>query len=202
MKTAKAHRNKRKKFDIHSLYPEDYCFDWQSFEADPDNYVFTEEDIAYSNAMELERYELETPMTPYEKRALRRWVASGHSVMEPPPSRYACVHCKTPPPDFLEVYRTDRELDAATKGMSKGEKSRYLREYTGFPIEPDEERRSREENARLHEETPDKAKETIRKLKRELFYTWMFLMDEGVYQEAEDFVKSRMDEPTPFEDEW
>ena len=140
--------------------------------------------------MELERYELETPMTPYEKRALRRWVASGHSVMEPPPSRYACV------------YRTDRELDAATKGMSKGEKTRYLQEYAGFSVEPDEERCSRGENARLHIETPDKAKETIQKLRRELCYTWMFLMEEGLFQEAEEFVKSRMDEPTPFEDEW
>jgi hypothetical protein len=28
--------------------------------------------------MELEKYEQETPMTPYEKRALRRWVISGH----------------------------------------------------------------------------------------------------------------------------
>ena len=53
MKTEKTHRNKRKKFDIHSLYPEDYRFDWKSFEADPDHYVFTKEDIAYSNAMEL-----------------------------------------------------------------------------------------------------------------------------------------------------
>lgn len=202
MKTEKTHRNKRKKFDIHSLYPEDYRFDWKSFEADPDHYVFTKEDIAYSNAMELERYEQETPMTPYEKRALRRWVASGHSVMEPPPSRYACVYCKTPPPGFLEVYRTDRELDAATKGMSKGEKTRYLQEYAGFSVETDEERCSREENARLHKETPDRAKETIRKLKRELCYTWMFLMEEGLFQEAEEFVKSRMDEPTPFEDEW
>ncbi|MEE1035987.1 MAG: hypothetical protein UHU21_08330 [Lachnospiraceae bacterium] len=202
MKTAKIHRNKRKKSDIHSLYPEDHRFDWQAYEADPENYVFTKEDIAYGNTMELERYELETPMTPYEKRALRRWVASGHSVMEPPPSRYPCVHCKTPPPGFLEVYRTDRELDAATKGMSKGEKTRYLQEYAGFSVEPDEERCSRGENARLHIETPDKAKETIRKLKRELCYTWMFLMEEGLFQEAEEFVKSRMDEPTPFEDEW
>lgn len=202
MKTEKTHRNRKKKFDIHSLYPEDYCFDWQSFEADPGRYVFTKDDIAYGNAMELERYELETPMTPYEKRALRRWVASGHSVMEPPPSRYACVHCKTPPPDFLEVYRTDRELDAATKGMSKEEKKRYLLEYAGFPAETDEERRARGENERLHRETPDRAKETIRKLKRELCHTWVFLAQEGLFQEADDYVRSRMDEPTPFEDEW
>ena len=84
--------------------------------------------------------------------------------------------------------------------MSKGEKTRYLQEYAGFSVKPDEKRRG--ENARLHIETPDKAKETIRKLKRELCYTWMFLMEEGLFQDAEEFVKSRMDEPTPFEDEW
>ena len=78
---------RRKPFNVHDLYPADYCFNWEAFEADPERYVFTKDDIAYSNAMELEKYEQETPMTPYEKRALRRWVASGHSVMETPPSR-------------------------------------------------------------------------------------------------------------------
>lgn len=67
----------RRKFNTHALYPADYCFDWESFEADPDHYKFTEEDLAYFNAIELEKYERVTPMTPYEKRALRRWVASG-----------------------------------------------------------------------------------------------------------------------------
>ena len=62
----------RKSFNVHDLYPSDYCFDRAAFEADPEHYVFTADDIAYFNAMELERYELETPMTPYEKRAVRR----------------------------------------------------------------------------------------------------------------------------------
>jgi hypothetical protein len=47
----------RKRFNVHDLYPSDYCFDWAAFEADPEHYKFTAEDIAYSNAMELERYE-------------------------------------------------------------------------------------------------------------------------------------------------
>lgn len=191
-----------KKFDIRSLYPEDYCFDWETFEADPENYQFTADDIAYSNAIELEEYEEKTPMTPYEKRALRRWVASGHSVRETPPSRYACIYPCEPEPDFLEVYRTDKELDAATKGMTADERIAYLKDYIGFEDEPEEVRLAREENERLHRETPEKAKEKIRLLQRERFYTSVFLEDKGLCEEAEDFVKSHMDEPIPFEDEW
>ena len=122
----------RKEFNIHDLYPADYIFDQKSFKADPDNYEFTADDTAYLNAMELEAYEMDTPMTPYEKRALRRWVISGHSVMEPPPSKYACVYPSHPIPTFLDVYRTDKELDAATKGMTKDERLAYLKSYAGF----------------------------------------------------------------------
>lgn len=43
----------RQKFNIHALYPADYCFDWETFEADPEHYAFTSDDIAYMNAMEL-----------------------------------------------------------------------------------------------------------------------------------------------------
>jgi len=103
-------------------------------------------------------------MTPYEKRALRRWVASGHSVMEAPPSRYACIHCCYPPPSFLDVYREDKQLDAATRGMTKSEKASYLKEYVGFPEESAEERAQREANQHLHEQTPEAAREVIRTL--------------------------------------
>ena len=192
----------RKRFNIHDLYPADYCFDWEAFEADPEHYKFTKEDIAYTNAIELEAYEERTPMTPYEKRALRRWVASGHSVLEPPPSKYGCIYPAHPVPDFLEVYRTDKELDAATKGMTPEQRIAYLKEYIGFVDETDAERQEREETERLHRQTPEKAQQKIRKLQRELFYTWIFLSQEGIREEAEEFIKEHMDEPVPFEDEW
>lgn len=141
-------------------------------------------------------------MTTAEKRALRHWVASGHSVRETPPSRYACVHCCTPPPDFLDVLRIDKEIDAATKGMSEEETLAYLREYSGCPAESSEERRERIANERLHEQTPEEVKQKIRLLQRKLSYIWMFLAEEGLYEEAHDYVNNHMDEPTPFEDEW
>lgn len=192
----------RKRFNVHDLYPSDYCFDWAAFEADPEHYKFTAEDIAYSNAMELERYEQETPMTPYEKRAVRRWVASGHSVMETPPSKYPCVYAHNPPPCFLEVYRTDRELDAAMKGMTRKEKMAYLKEYIGFQDEPEEERRQREEKEYLRKHTPEKVKEKICLLQRKLFHMWAFLFQEGLQEAAEEYVKDHMDEPALFEDDW
>ena len=192
----------RKEFNIHDLYPADYCFNWEKFEADPEHYEFTPEDIAYSNAMELEKYEEETPMTPYEKRALRRWVASGHSVMEPPPSKYACVYPSYPLPCFLDVYRTDKELDVATKGMSKSQKISYLKEYVGFEDEPEDVRKEREANELLHKNTPEAVQEKIRLLQRELFYTHEYLISKGLWSEAKSFVYDRMDEPALFEDEW
>ena len=192
----------KKRFSIHDLYPADYCFDWDAFEKDPDNYQFTEEDIAYSNAMELEEYEAVTPMTPYEKRALRKWVASGHSVRQAPPSKYCCIYPSDPAPDFLEVYRTDKELDKATRGMSSEQRTAYLKDYIGYVDETEEERTERARNERLHEQTPDEVKEKIRRMQREIFYTWMFLSREGIYEDAEEFVREHMDEPIPFEDEW
>ena len=119
---------KHKVFNVHDLYPANYSFDYQAFAADPEGYVFTPEDIAYDNAMELERYEFEVPMTPYEKRLLRKWVISGHNPREMPPSRYLCL-TGSEPYDFLDVYRMDREIRKAIGGLNKAEKEAYLKDY-------------------------------------------------------------------------
>ena len=193
---------KRKRFNIHSLYPSGYCFDRAAFEADPEHYEFTADDTAYMNAMELERYEMETPMTPYEKRALRRCVISGQSIREAPPSRYACVYPEDPSPGFLDVYRTDKELDAATKGMSSEQRTAYLKEYIGHTDETGKEGTERTAREQLHRQTPKEARDKIRMLQRQLHYTWIYLAKEGIREEAEQFVKNHMDEPTPFEEEW
>ena len=77
-------------YTIQELYEkyDDYLFDWETFYRDPERYTFTEDDIMYWNLRELKNYEFDVPMTPAEKRALRKWVASGHSVHEPRGSRY------------------------------------------------------------------------------------------------------------------
>ena len=121
---------KKGSFSIHDLYPADYEFDWEAFEADPESYVFTPEDIAYNNAMELERYEREVPMTAYEKKLLREWVMSGHSPRENPGSKYYGL--MYPDPDFLTVYRLDREIQRDTRGMNEDEKIAYIKGCTGW----------------------------------------------------------------------
>ena len=128
---------RNKVFNVHDLYPEDYCFDYEAFEANPEKYVFTPDDIAYLNAMELERYEREVPMSPYEKRLLRQWVMSGHSPRENPGSRYICM-TGSEPYDFLDVYRMDRDIRKDMKGMTPVEQEAYLKEYIGWRDEPED----------------------------------------------------------------
>ena len=86
----------------------------------------------------LARYEAEVPMTPYEKRALRKWVTSGHSPYENTGSKYLCISSDAPY-DFLDIYRMDRELEKETKGMTDAEKKAYLMEYMGWTDESDQE---------------------------------------------------------------
>lgn len=123
-----------KGFNIRDLYPKDYCFNYAAFEADPEAYVFSPDDIAYLNAIELEKYEKEVPMSPYEKRALRKWVMSGHSPQENPGSKYICPMC-TELYDFIDVYRMDKEISRDIKGMTMSEKEAYLKEYFGWTDE-------------------------------------------------------------------
>lgn len=124
----------KKVFNVHDLYPADYYFDYRAFEANPEAYVFTPDDIAYLNAMELERYEQEVPMTYYEKTLLRKWVMSGHSPGENPGSRYLCL-TGSEPYDFLDVHRMDKEIRRDMKGMNKDEQKAYLMEYMGWTNE-------------------------------------------------------------------
>ena len=203
---------KYKAFNVHDLYPEDYVFPWSAFEADPEGYQFTSDDIAYLNARQLEDYELKVPMTPYEKRALRKWVASGHSVLENPGSKYLPVDLMYPSPDFLDVYRTDRELDRVLKGKTDEEIRAYLMDYLGWTDEPDEPDELPEY---IHEEgnqfqqtqapsststsMPDQDSQDDIMMRRQNFYLWMFIAQEGLYEEAKEYLSENMDEPMPFE---
>lgn len=122
-------------FSVHDLYPADYSFDYEAFSADPETYIFTADDIAYYNAMELERYEREVPMSPYERKLLRRWVISGHNPRENAGSKYLCL-TGSEPYDFLTVYRMDREIQRDMKGMKKAEQEAYLKTYMGWTDDP------------------------------------------------------------------
>lgn len=160
-----------------------------------ENMEFTPEEIQRFNEEELEEYESKVAMTPAEKRALRKWVSGGHSVAENPGSRYICTYGMYPPPDFLDVYRMDREIRAELKGKSRAERIAYLKEYVGYQDETPEEKKQREDAAN----TPDSVKEYIHKLEREVFYLWLFLSRENMEAEAREYVAENRDEPIPFE---
>ncbi len=164
-----------------------YKLSCAAFYTDPERYEFTDEDSQCFNALELEHYEQRVPMTPCEKRALRKWVAAGNSVSDNPGSRYICSHGCELPMDFLAVYRLDRELDNALKGKSKSEKERYLKEYFGYDSP---------------EEKLQKAEDQFRKLQRESYYLWMFISAQGLWEDARDFLEDNMDEPMLFELDW
>lgn len=144
---------------------------------------------------ELKEYEENRRLTPGEKRALRKWVASGHSVQERPDSKYICSHCLPPEYDFIDVYRMDKEIDADTKGMRPKEKEAYLKEYFGC-YEPDEEE-IRWKEARKN--TPPLVRDGYISLSREAFWLWEYICTEGLHEEAAEFLREHKNEETPFE---
>jgi len=160
-----------------------------------DGLGFTPEEIQRLKEEELEDYERKVAMTPAEKRALRKWVSEGHSVAENPGSRYICTYGMYPPPDYLDVYRMDREIRSGLRGKTRAEKTAYLKEYAGYGEETPQEKQEREDAAN----TPDSVKEYIHKLEREVFYLWLFLSRENMEADAREYVEENRDEPIPFE---
>lgn len=156
-----------------------------------------EENIRASHKRELGDYEQNVPMTSNEKQALRRWVLSGHSVYEAPASKYASL-CGEWPTDFLDVYRLDKELDAAVQGKNAIEREIYLRQYFGDEEEVPLEKAKQES----WEELPKQVRDYVRKLKREVFYLWIFLTEQGLWEDAREFMEENRNEPAPFEESW
>ena len=159
----------------------------------PENIPFAEEPQE-RNHQELAEYEQRFPMTPAEKRALRKWVASGHSPYEHPGSRYLCLEGTCPPPDFLDVYRMDREIKHELAGKSKAEKAAYLKAYTGRDEETD--------NDGIDRSASPAALDHIHEMERERFHIWEFLyknMDPCGLEELRRYVDEHKDDPIPFE---
>ena len=128
-------------------------------------------------------------MTPAEKRALRRWVASGHSVYESPGSRYICDLGM----DFLDVYRADHEIAAAIRGKTKAEKEAYIKEYTGY-VDPTPEEIERMDAIK---NTPAYVQKKYEDLARQMFILWDFLAEEGIWGEAKQYMEDHKDDEYP-----
>jgi hypothetical protein len=142
---------------------------------------------------EYQDYIAQKPMTPYERRLVRRWVKEGNSVYECTQSKYYGESAY--PMEFLEVYRADREIDRDLRGKSPKEREEYLKDLLGYREDPPEEKALREAKPN----TPEPVNGYIRKLEREMFHLWSFVMQEGFCQEATEYLNEHKDEEIPFE---
>ena len=142
---------------------------------------------------EYQDYIAQKPMTAYERRLVRNWVKEGNSVYGCRQSRYYGESAH--PMEFLEVYRMDRSIDKDLQGKTPRDREAYLKDLLGYQEEPAEEKELREAKAK----TPEPVNAHIRKLERELFHIWAFIMEEGLYSEASEYVNEHKDEETPFE---
>lgn len=154
----------------------------------------TERDAQERFWEEYKEYIEDTPMSACERRRLWAWVRSGHSVYETVESKYLPGPAY-PPMDFLDAYRLDRKLSEAMKGMNAEEKETYLKAFMGYE-DPLPEELAMEE---AKKNTPKIIEERIRRLERELFALWNFVWQEGLGEEAREFVNDHKDEEMPFE---
>ena len=168
-----------------------YDFNYEAFPAGPGHCRYTEEELRDIRARELDDYESRVPMTPAEKRALRKWVASGHSAAESPGSKYICDIGT----DFLDVYRADHEIAAAIRGMTRAEKTAYIKEYTGY-VDPTPEELERMDAIR---NTPAYVQKKYEKLVRQVFLLWDFLAEEGLWHEAKEYLEDHKDDEIPID---
>ena len=142
---------------------------------------------------EYQDYIAKKPMTPYERRLVREWVKDGNSVYGCTQSRYYGESAY--PMEFLEVYRSDRAIDKELQGKTPQEREAYLKDLLGYQEEPAEEKELRKAKAA----TPEPVNAHIRKLERELFHIWAFIIEEGLCSEAMEYVNEHRDEESPFE---
>lgn len=168
-----------------------YDFNYEAFPAGPGHCRYTEEELRDIRARELDDYESRVPMTPAEKRALRKWVATGHSAAESPGSKYICDIGM----DFLDVYRADHEIAAAIRGMTRAEKTAYIKEYTGY-VDPTPEELERMDAIR---NTPAYVQKKYEKLVRQVFLLWDFLAEEGLWHEAKEYLEDHKDDEIPID---
>ena len=133
-------------------------------------------------------------LTKHERTLLREWLQAGHSVYETVESRYLPGPVY-PPMDFIDAYRLDRSLGKAMSGMTRDERISYLKEYMGYEDPSYEEL----EMERSKKRTPKLMEEYVKRLEREIFSLWNFIWQEGLGDEAREFVEERKDEEIPFE---
>ena len=144
----------------------------------PELYGLTADDV---HKIEQEEYIRRTLMTAAEKKALRKWIASGHSVHESPGSKYICDLDM----DFLDVYRADHEIAKAIRGKTEEERIAFIKEYTGY-TDP-----TPEELARMDaiKHTPVYVQRRYEALYRQISLLWDYIAEEGLLAEAKEYLQ-------------
>ena len=133
-------------------------------------------------------YVARTPMTTKERRALRKWVRTGHSVYESPASQFL-GESATPSP-VLDTYRMDEDFRKETHGMTPERRRKYMEEVTGWANDDDEGQEFAEKPS---------ASTGPEMRHREMYYLWEFIAAEGLQEEAREYLDDHMDHKSPFE---
>lgn len=128
---------------------------------------------------EYNSYIQENQMTPYERKVLRKWVASGHSVYQSPGSKYYCD--PSPMGDFLDTYRADRYISRELRGKTKVEKDAWLKDYFGWTEEPPVQ------------PSTDELKKKISELEDDNYRLWEFIIEKGLWSEAGRYLAEHQD---------
>lgn len=89
----------------------------------------------------------------------------------------------------------DREIEKAIRGMTEDERYEYIhREYPGRDRTP-----AGGAGTGREERGPENIAKCLKQLARETYYLWSFIWQEGLKEEAQEFIKDHKDEETPFE---
>lgn len=140
-----------------------------------------------------EKYLKETPMSPKERRALKRWLREGHCAFEPCDSPYLPGPAY-PPYDFLDCYRLNEIVERETAGMDDEAKTGYLRGMWGLNKKPETSEKPAKAIDDVHTKT--------RRLGKYLMLLRDYLMQEALWDEAKEYIAEHEDEEFWLEPEW
>lgn len=141
---------------------------------------------------EFREYTARNSLTGYERRILWDWIRSSHGVYNTAGHGYLP---RPTGPHPIDAHGLDWELPEDMEGIARDEKDAYLKPYTVYG-DPAPERAAINNAGR----TPlDLTGTRNRCLGRELFHLWEFVWQEGLGNEAREFVDERKSDEIPFE---
>ncbi|MDO4805404.1 MAG: hypothetical protein Q4A32_11370 [Lachnospiraceae bacterium] len=143
---------------------------------------------------ELQEYTVRNRLTGYERRILWDWIRSGHGVYNTAGPGYLSrpAWSQTNPTD---AHGPDWVLTEDGKGIARDVKDPYREPYCVHGDSSPEQ----DTMNNVRRTSPELIGSRSRRLERELFHLWEFVWQEGVGDEAREFVDERKGDETPFE---